>query len=84
LQRNTSDRDGYLKLTVKLTVLLMLYNGFSRQAIADNLGIAPSTVTHYRSQFAESPDFDTYLITHYKPCEGKLTEAQQETVPPNT
>jgi len=76
LQRNTSDRDSYQKLTV----VLMLYNGFSCRSIADNLGIDPSTVSRYRKQFAQSPDFDTYLATHYKPCQGKLTEAQFEQV----
>ena len=76
LQRNTSDRVVYQKLTV----VLMLHNGFSRQAIADNLGLDPSTISRYSRQFVQSTDLKTYLQTHYKPCEGKLTQTQLETV----
>jgi transposase len=76
LQRNTTDRMSYQRLTT----LLMLHNKFSPLTIADNLGIDPTTVYRYYKQYQSSPDFDTYLETHYKPCVGKLTSLQKELI----
>jgi transposase len=76
LQRNTSDRDTYQRLTT----LLMLHNKFSGQQISENLGIDTSTVNRHYHQYVASKNFDTYLERHYKPCRGKLTEAQLQAV----
>lgn len=73
LQRNTSDRDTYQKLTT----LLMLHNKFSSQSISENLGIDVSTVNRHYHHYQSSPNFDSYLATHYKPCVGKLSEQQK-------
>lgn len=76
LQRNTSDRDTYQKLTT----LLMLHNKFKPTVIAENLGIDTSTVYRHFHQYQTSPNFDVYLESHYKPCVGKLTAEQKEVV----
>lgn len=73
LQRNTSDRVTYQKLTT----LLMLHNRFSSSVIADNLGIDSSTVHRYFHQYDSCQDFDTYLETQYKPCIGKVNDEQK-------
>ena len=74
LQHNTSDRDTYQRLTI----LLMIHNKFLAQEISDNLGIDKSTV--HRHQYISSRNLDTYLESHYKPCVGKLNEAQLQKV----
>jgi transposase len=73
LQSNTSDRHTYQKLTT----LIMIYNKFSSLIIAENLGIAPSTVHRHYKEYQSVRDFDKYIATHYKPCVGKLNEEQK-------
>jgi hypothetical protein len=46
LQLNTTDRVVYQKLTVRL----ILHNGFSRHANADNLALDSATVSRYSRQ----------------------------------
>jgi transposase len=76
LQRNTSDRLSYQRLTT----LLMLHNKFSPSTIAENLGIDTSTVYRHHNQYQSSQNFDTYLDTYYKPCVGKLIPSQIELI----
>lgn len=76
LQHNTSDRDTYQRLTI----LLMIHNKFLAQEISDNLGIDKSTVHRHYHQYISSRNLDTYLESHYKPCVGKLNEAQLQKV----
>jgi transposase len=76
LQRNTSDRDTYQKLTT----LLMIHQKYPFAEIAFILGIDNSTVYRHYHQYIESKTFNEYLSTHYKPCVGKLTDAQKERV----
>jgi transposase len=76
LQRNTSDRDTYQKLTT----LLMIHQKYAFSEIAFILGIDNSTVYRHYHQYVGFNNFDDYLATHYKPCVGKLTEEQKEQV----
>lgn len=55
----------------------MLHNKFSSQSISENLGIDVSTVNRHYHHYQSSPNFDSYLATHYKPCVGKLSEEQK-------
>ena len=73
LQRNTSDRLTYQKLTT----LLMLHHGYPAVEISELLGIDSSTVNRHYHQYLSSQDFNIYLGLHYKPCVGKLTESQK-------
>ena len=76
LQRNTSDRTTYQKLTT----LLMLHKQYPTWEIADTLGIDASTVNRHYHQYGQSRDFDQYLQSHYKPYQGKLNEQQLQAV----
>jgi transposase len=76
LQRNTSDRLTYQKLTT----LLMLHKKYPIGEIAFILGVDSSTIYRHYGQYNSSKNFDTYLELHYKPCVGKLTETQKELV----
>lgn len=76
LQRNTSDRDTYQKLTT----LLMIHRKYPSQEIAFILGIDNSTVYRHFNQYGQSGNFDSYLATHYKPCAGKLNPGQKDQV----
>ena len=76
LQRNTTDRACYQKLTI----LLMLHKQYPAAEIADTLGIDTSTVYRHYHQYGQSKDFHTYLQTHYKPYRGKLTAEQLQQV----
>lgn len=76
LQRNTSDRDTYQKLTT----LLMIHQKYPFSEIAFILGIDNSTVYRHYHQYTEFKNFDDYLVTHYKPCQGKLTDEQKDQV----
>jgi transposase len=73
LQRNTSDRLVYQKLTT----LLMLHHGYPSIEISELLGIDPSTVNRHYKQYISCNNFEQYLETHYKPCVGKLTQEQK-------
>jgi transposase len=76
LQRNTSDRDTYQKLTT----LLMIHQKYPFSEIAFILGIDNSTVYRHFHQYSGSRNFEDYLSTHYKPCVGKLSSEQKEQV----
>jgi transposase len=76
LQRNTTDRTTYQKLTT----LLMLHKQYPVVEIADTLGIDASTVYRHHHQYVQSTDFDRYLQSHYKPYQGKLTAQQLQQV----
>jgi hypothetical protein len=76
LQRNTSDRDTYQKLTT----LLMIHQKYPFSEIAFILGIDTSTVYRHFHQYSESKNFEDYLSTHFKPCVGKLTPQQKEQI----
>ena len=76
LQRNTSDRDTYQKLTT----LLMIHQKYPFQEIAFILGIDTSTVYRHFNQYIQCQNFDNYLATHYKPCVGKLNSQQHQQV----
>lgn len=76
LQRNTSDRDTYQKLTT----LIMLYNKLSQEFIAEMLGIDRTTVNRHFRSFQLSSSFEDYLSSNYKPCTGKLSSEQLGTV----
>ncbi|MCU0341854.1 MAG: hypothetical protein MUE30_18420 [Spirosomaceae bacterium] len=73
LQRNTSDRLTYQKLTT----LLMLHKKYPISEIAFILGVDQSTIYRHYHQYNSSKNFDSYLETHYKPCVGKLTDEQK-------
>lgn len=72
LQRNTSDRLTYQRLTT----LIMIHRRMPVIEIADILGVDESTIYRHYNQYKISPDFDSYLASHYKPCVGKLTQVQ--------
>jgi transposase len=72
LQRNTSDRLTYQRLTT----LVMIQMKQSASFIAQVLGVDETTIYRHYNQYKSSPNFDTYLATHYKPYVGKLTEEQ--------
>jgi transposase len=72
LQRNTSDRLTYQKLTT----LLMLHHHYPVSEIAELLGIDVSTVYRHQHHYESSPDLDNYLKQHYHPCAGKLNSPQ--------
>ena len=76
LQRNTSDRLVYQKLTT----LLMLHHGYSALEVSELLGINSTTVYRHYHQYVSSGDFELYLTTHYKPCVGKLSDQQETAV----
>jgi transposase len=76
LQRNTSDRDTYQKLTT----LLMIHQKYPSQEIAFILGIDNSTVYRHFNQYVQFNNFDDYLATHYKPCVGKLDFKQKDQI----
>ncbi len=76
LQRNTSDRDTYQKLTT----LIMLYNKLSQEFIAGMLGIDRTTVNRHFRSFQSASSFEDYLSSNYKPCTGKLSSEQLGTV----
>jgi transposase len=73
LQRNTSDRLTYQRLTT----LVMLHKKLPISFIADTLGVDATTIYRHIHQYDSSRNFDSYLETHYKPCVGKLTDAQK-------
>jgi transposase len=76
LQRNTSDRLTYQKLTT----LLMLHKKYPISEIAFILGVDESTIYRHYHLYNSSKNFDSYLALHYKPCVGKLTDEQKELV----
>jgi transposase len=76
LQRSTSDRATYQKLTI----LLMIHQKYPFSEIAFILGIDNTTVYRYFHQYESCNDLTTYLSSHYKPYVGKLTPEQSQEV----
>jgi transposase len=76
LQRNTSDRLTYQKLTT----LLMLHHRYPVSEIAELLGIDVSTVYRHQHHYECSSDLAHYLQQHYQPCAGKLSRPQLATL----
>jgi transposase len=73
LQKKNRDK----KIFVRVTVLLMLDGGFSREDTAFALGIDPSTVSRYKERYASSGNLGEYLSDNYVEYRGKLTEGEQ-------
>lgn len=72
LQRTDKDK----KVFIKVTVLLMLDEGFSPEMIARSLGIEDSTLYRYQKDFNEK-GLSFYLDSRYVAYSGKLTQAQE-------
>lgn len=72
LQRTNKDKTIF----VKVTVLLMLDQGFSPESIANSLGIDQSTLFRYQSAFKDN-GLDSYLGNRYVAYSGKLSQEQE-------
>jgi transposase len=73
LQRAHKDK----RVFVKVTVLLMLHQGFTPQMIADSLGIDDSTVYRYRQGFEEL-GLEDYLKAFFMAYSGQLTQDEEQ------
>jgi transposase len=73
LQRKNRDK----KIYIRVTVLLMLDSGFSREQIASALGIDLSTISRYKDKFRQSKDLEAYLSDNYLAYSGKLTKQEE-------
>jgi transposase len=72
LQKANKDKTVF----IKVTVLLMLDQGFSVEVIANSLGIDESTLFRYQKNFKER-GLDFYLDNRYVAYSGKLTPEQE-------
>lgn len=73
LQRQHKDKRVY----IKVTVLLMLHQGFNAHDIAESLGIDDGTVYRYRQSFEEL-GLQDYLKSFFVAYSGQLTEDEEE------
>lgn len=73
LQRKHKEKRVY----IKVTVLLMLHQGYAAQDIAESLGVDDSTVYRYRQGFEELGLHD-YLKTFYVAYSGHLTDEEEQ------
>lgn len=73
LQRKHKDKRVY----IKVTVLLMLYQGCTPQFVAESLGIDDSSVYRYRQGFEELGLAD-YLKSFFVAYSGQLTEDEEQ------
>lgn len=73
LQRRHKDKRVY----IKVTVLLMLHQGFKAQDIAESLGIDDGTVYRYRQSFEEL-GLQDYLKSFFVAYSGQLTEDEEQ------
>lgn len=73
LQRAHKDK----RVFVKVTVLLMLHQGFTPRMIADSLGIDDSTVYRYRQGFEEF-GLEDYLKTFFVAYSGQLSGEEEQ------
>jgi len=74
LQKNTKlSRRRYRKVTV----LVMLHQGFSVETVQAALGLDDNTIRRYWQGYQDI-GIETYLADHYVPYTGKLTEEQEE------
>lgn len=73
LQRNTKlSRRRYRKVTV----LVMLHQGFSVEMVEGALGLDDNTIRRYWEGYEEK-GIETYLADHYVPYSGKLSDEQE-------
>ncbi|HLP94900.1 MAG TPA: winged helix-turn-helix domain-containing protein [Saprospiraceae bacterium] len=72
-QRKHKDKRVY----IKVTVLLMLHQGFTAQMIAESLGIDDSTVYRYQQGFADL-GLDDYLKDFFVAYSGQLTKEEEQ------
>lgn len=72
LQKTNKDKTVF----VKATVLLMLDQGYTPEAIATSLGIDASTIFRYQKAFKET-GLNSYLGNRYVAYSGKLTLEQE-------
>lgn len=68
---NTRDKLAYMKLSV----LVMLDEGFTQEVISVSLGIGIGTVNKCKKKY-DSDGLDGYLDRHYVPYCGKLSDEQ--------
>lgn len=68
---NTTDKVAYMKLSV----LVMLDEGFGQEAVAVALGIGLGTVNKCKKKY-DSDGLDGFLDRHYVPYQGKLSDEQ--------
>lgn len=68
---NTRDKVAYMKLSV----LVMLDEGFTQELISVSLGISIGTVNKCKKKY-DSDGVDGYLDRHYVPYQGRLDAAQ--------
>jgi transposase len=68
---NTSDKLAYMKLSV----LVMLDEGLSQEAISILLGISSGTVHNCKKKY-EQEGLEKFLDRHYAPYQGKLSDEQ--------
>lgn len=71
LRAKASDKLTY----IKLSVLVLLDEGLTQEMTAHLLGISAGTVNSYKQKY-EQDGLSSYLTTHYKPYEGKLSDEQ--------
>lgn len=74
IQKTNKDRRVY----IKVTVLLMLHNGFSPSAISESLGIDDSTIYRYIQSFEEK-GMEDYLKDNFVAYSGQLS-AEEEVI----
>jgi transposase len=68
---NTTDKLAYMKLSV----LVMLDEGFTQELVSVALGIGLGTVNKCKKKY-DSDGLDSFLDRHYVPYQGKLDDAQ--------
>jgi transposase len=73
LRRQTRDK----KQHIRLSVLIMLDEGFTHQVIAVSLGIDADTVGNYKRKYL-GQGLDAYLKDDYVAYQGELSQAQLE------
>lgn len=71
LQRQSSHKRNY----VKITVLLMVHLGEAPEKISAYLGVSVSTISRYVSAY-ETDGLSAYLANHYQGYDGKLTPTE--------
>ena len=76
MQRREKDKRRH----VRITVILMLDGGISVEDICYTFGIDSSTVYRYAEKYRTSEHLGDYLRDEYTQYEGKLTEAQEQTL----
>lgn len=75
LRRQTREKKPY----VRLSVLIMLDEGFTQEVIAVSLGIDSDTVSHYQQKYREQ-GLDQYLQDNYVAYQGALSKQELQAV----